>query len=106
MKKEELIKHCRYYKGEEECPYKTDEGRTNKGLLWFYEKKWVCDYEERESYYIEYVQDYICHELGLFEETDGVPISLKALLFNRYDHWTQGDPEGFKEWYKREYRRD
>ena len=36
---------------------------------------------------------------------DGVPISIKALLWNRYMHWggNPNDLYGFRGWYKREY---
>lgn len=38
MTREELIKQCRYYKGEEECPFKHDD---NKARFWFGELQWV-----------------------------------------------------------------
>lgn len=28
MKREDLIKNCRYYKGEEKCPFPADDGRS------------------------------------------------------------------------------
>ena len=28
MNKKELLKHCKYYKGENECPYPQDDGRS------------------------------------------------------------------------------
>ena len=36
-----------------------------------------------------------------FQEDDGVPITLKAFLLNRYEHWAEDD--GFKEWYQKNY---
>ena len=34
------------------------------------------------------------------ERNDNIPASLKALLFNRFSHWSGCDTEGFKRWYK------
>lgn len=39
MKKTELLKLCRYYKGEDKNPY---EGKDqNKAMLWSYEQIWL-----------------------------------------------------------------
>ncbi len=38
MNKNDLIKQCRYYKGEEENPFEGKE--QNKGMLWFYDMLW------------------------------------------------------------------
>jgi len=48
------------------------------------------------------------HKLGLdsFDTTDGTPLTLKALLFNRYEQWLEGGPEDFKKWYRRVYRKE
>jgi len=37
-KKQELIKQCRYYKGEEKNPYKNDNAYR---IIWICEKEWV-----------------------------------------------------------------
>ena len=49
---------------------------------------------------------YIRAGLSTFQMFDNTPITLKALLFNRYSHWTMGDIDGFKEWYLTAYRND
>ena len=36
MKTADLLPFCRYYKGEEECPYSGDEA-----MLWLYEMDWT-----------------------------------------------------------------
>ncbi len=38
MTREGLIGYCRYYKGEDECPF---ENSTNEGFFWLVEKKYV-----------------------------------------------------------------
>lgn len=97
----ELIKKCRYYKGEKKCPSSLEK----KGLsnIWYYEQIWI----EREDLRDENstnTKEYISLGLEGFNADDGVPISLKALLFNRHSHWTDGygiesDENNFKEWY-------
>ncbi len=39
MKKSDLLKYCRYYKGEDNSPFE----EQNKSMLWFYERSWVFD---------------------------------------------------------------
>jgi hypothetical protein len=45
------------------------------------------------------------HKLGHFNDGDGVPITLKALLWSRYCHWSgyPTDDENFKVFYREEY---
>lgn len=109
MDKETLIGFCRYYKGEDSNPY---EGKDqSKAMFWFYESVWVRDTievskdtkQEKEHDCFNYLNDYVRSGLSQFEMTDGVPATLKALLFNRYGHWMQGSVESFKEWYKGVY---
>ena len=47
---------------------------------------------------------------NLLPESDGTPLGLKALLFNRYDHWNgfmggsrEKYAQQFKEWYLSKY---
>ena len=47
--------------------------------------------------------EYMRQGLLDFEEFDGTPLLLKALLFNRYEHWLEGTPEEFKRFYKERY---
>lgn len=101
----ELIKKCRYYKGEKECPSSLEKQGVSS--IWYYEKIWT----EREDLIDETgvnTREYISVGLEGFNVNDGVPISLKALLFNRQSHWTGGygmenDVKSFKEWYFNSY---
>lgn len=99
----DLIEYCRYYKGEEECPENISKDRN--GSLWFYEKVWATAESHRDEN-CDDILEYIHYGLKDFNDDDGVPITLKALLFNRYCHWSGGygnDAEDFKEWYKKYY---
>lgn len=104
-KAKDLIPFCRYYKGETEKPKETNV------LFWEYEKKWVKlsenPKEDSESFnmVINWLDDYMRAGLSLFKNDDGVPITLKALLFNRYTHWMQTN-DGFKEWYTNQYKQE
>lgn len=106
MEKSELLKHCRYYKGENENPY---EGKDqNKAMLWFYEWVWINDTLQGHSFN-EMLEDYKEYGLEPFNADDGVPMSLKAQLFNRYMHWCGGygkdeDVKGFKRFYSESYK--
>lgn len=101
---EDLLNLCKYYKGEDECP--VELSRKGYATIWRYEKIWVenpafrneLDVKTNTNFY-EYKQ------AGLidFNVDDGVPVTLKALLFNRYRYWSgeyENVPEGFKQWYK------
>lgn len=84
MKKEDLLKYCRYYNGEENTPYNSD--RLN--LIWFQEKKWVEDTMDVNvpmssipptiSTPLDY---YLGYHMQDFEKFDDTPITLKAYLF-------------------------
>lgn len=97
--KEEYISLCRYYRGEECCP----DGVNN--LFWDYEQLWVEKHFEVGG--VEFLQDlikgYKAVGLGSYMVDDGTPIAIKAILWCRYEHWTEGTPGGFRGWYKREY---
>lgn len=93
------LRFCRYYKGEKGSPYSNDM----KSLLWDYERIWIDLSIKKDDYLGEMLDDYLAAGLKDFEKTDDTPITLKALLYNRYDHWGQGTPDSFKQWYKKEY---
>lgn len=110
MTKEELILDCRYYNGEEEFP---DSLPEEKAIFWDYERVWIrwnlegFDRLQEDIDYFTEVYD-LPH---LLPSDDGTPLGLKALLFNRYDHWvgiygSQSREDyalNFKSWYIREY---
>ncbi len=101
MRRKDAIAFCHYYKGENESPFTEKE----KSFLWDYEQAWV-DAMVNEKSLEEYIGDYVLYGLGDFSNDDGVPLSLKALLFNRYAkscHSMQSAVEPFKEFYKQYY---
>lgn len=73
--REERIKQCRYYKGEEESPYEGVD--QDKDMLWFYESHWVMSGTSEDM-----LSDY--HRLHISTDNISIPTSLKALLFNRF----------------------
>lgn len=105
--KKDLIQFCRYYKGEEENPYKGKD--QNKAMLWGYEKAWISDNfsDNGKSILAEYIEDYASVGLALFEMHDDTPASLKALLFNRFAKTSYSiidAVEPFKKFYHQYYK--
>lgn len=98
MEKKDFLPFCRYYKGEKECP---------KGMamsFWNYERAWVdLSVDKEDNALGNMLDEYIAYGLGEFEQMDNTPVTLKALLFNRYSHWMGCNTDGFKKWYKKEY---
>lgn len=101
--KEDLIKFCRYYKGESERP-------KDMPLWWEYEQMWVkLSLNAKEGSFNsrligEYLDNYLRAGLRTFCDDDDTPASLKALLYDRHTHFG-GDTESFKEWYIKEYKK-
>ena len=100
-----LITHCRYYKGEEECPQIIIDNDCWSN--WNYEKMWV-EREDLRDEKSDRTEQYIEHGLKDFNTDDGTPFTLKALLYNRHSHWcggygTENDVASFKEWYLTSY---
>lgn len=98
-----LLKVCKYYKGERTCPSDTNE------MFWNYERSWMGYRLDADSDFLHNcLEDY--HNAGLFdfEQNDGVPDTLKALLFDRFCHWNSGTMlecvEPFKKFYRNKYR--
>lgn len=95
------MKFCRLYKGEASNPYNTDQ---NKAAIWDYERAWLFESVKPSSSLLrEYLGDYISVGLALFSIHDGVPATLKAILFNRYarTHYSLIYAiEPFKDFYK------
>lgn len=100
----DVLQQCRYYKGENSNPY--DGKDQDKALLWFYESCWE-QAQDKASAFAEYVSEYKNYGLEQFNASDNVPMSLKALLFNRYGRgcYSMADAvEGFKEFYNKHYK--
>lgn len=94
---------CRYYNGQQIAD---DEN----AVFAEYEMRWMewrsSTREDGYSLLLSSVVDYINCGLMMFDEYDKAPISLKALLFNRWCHWGGGwsnDPNSFKAWYYKNY---
>lgn len=101
MEAKDLLPICIYYKGENESKMKTPEDNT----LWLYERAWVRSMLDKEDTLLNnYLDDYLFNGLAEFCMFDNVPITLKALLYNRYVSTGEiNDVEGFKEWYITNY---
>ena len=116
-----LLNFCGFYKGETEAPFdkrlkqleKSGSEKLTEKLrsrlqtassFWFYEERWIMftlNHECGHSYCGHYLRD----GLGDFLKDNGTPMTLKALLHNRYMHWG-GDYEhieNFKSWYIEQY---
>jgi len=107
LEAEDLIKQCHYFKDEDVNPYDgkpvTDGTDQNKSMIWFYERFWV---KQRASGQVltECLNEYLAADLRFFEAEDNVPVSLKALLFNRYMKGSSdGNTEPFKAFYRQYY---
>lgn len=104
MTQEELILDCRYYNGEEEPPEGVDQ------LMWGYEEAWVRMVMENnptpQRCLDYYTREYNLPEL-LPQEEDGTPLGMKAILWNRLDHWNYmpATANEFIDWYQEHYVR-
>ena len=103
MDRDTAIKKCRYYGGEEECPEALKEFPAGE-FLWFYEMKWVQFLLQGEVLDWD-VQEYNAYGMADFSLEDGVPVSLKALLFNRFykDGYVEFGGARFRRWYQEIY---
>ena len=101
MKESDLLQYCRYYKGERKNPYEGKE--QNKAMLWMYERAWIHD----TMAVIARGDANVSESRNLDEYADGVPITLKSLLFNRYAQGNMSSladcVEPFKKFYKQYY---
>lgn len=87
---------CRYYDGAD----------TPNALLAEYEMRWMQkrNDENQHEYMLDMMSEYMYHGLMMFADYDKAPMSLKALLFNRFCHWSSGGVDEFKEWYYNTYK--
>ena len=100
MDKKELLKKCKFYKGEGSPSVGSDH---NEKMLAFYERAWVLSDGVVSA---DCIAEYKNVGLESFSKNDGVPLSLKALLFNRYAHtaWSLASAvEPFKSFYLKYY---
>ena len=69
-----------------------------KEQFWNYERIWVEKHfliegetiSQKETFFKDLIRDYKKNGLGQFSKNDGVPIALKAILFNRHAHHAEG----------------
>lgn len=90
MERSKALELCRYYKGEEECPYDYSLPEAN---YWSLEESWVkltCTTPEEKSGEILEFITYFPDELSHID----VPLGLKGTMFNQYLHF-DGDPKSF-----------
>lgn len=79
-KEQELLSKCKYFDG---MPQPADTLAQNEQMLWWCERKWL--FESMKGYdFSGIIKEYNIAGLKEFHGNDGVPIELKALLFNRY----------------------
>ena len=66
-----------------------------------YEPCWVRFHFDKEEYLLNETLNYIRDGLGDFCANDGVPISMKAVFYNRFQHWGWCEtPDTFRRWYE------
>lgn len=100
MKKEDLLKYCRYYHGEDKCK-STD---ADVQMLFKIERAWVDMMCSIDGDFRRFLDNYIEAGLKDFNVTDDVPVTLKAVLFNRFTQYNDRvDVNAFKQWYKKHY---
>lgn len=118
MKQEMLWQYCPHYNGEETDPYEEKERNRKRNapyqdpnykMLWFYERCWCMEMADADSVdaiphsLAEYTSDYIRAGLETFCQNDEIPLTLKALLFNRYAKCSGGLSDAIEE-FRRFYR--
>lgn len=91
-----LLSCCKYYKGNE-----SEQPKDGAPLIcWNTEKAWINRTLENHEDDIFGLNSYIEAGLQNFQQYDGVPITLKALLFSFYSKISERiDIEAFKRFY-------
>ena len=107
------ISKCWYYTGDDDFDAKS---QGVDSMFAFYEKGWVGEKlgnkVVKEDTIHTWLMDGDVDWLKNFNVNDGVPVSIKALLWNRHQHWCGGynpheiEIENFKQWYKKEYLKE
>ena len=94
-----LLKRCKFYKGEDDCP------PEKFFLVWECESLWVHCLLENDTKTLDDAVTFF-HKLvdqsdPLFK--DGTPIAVQALLFERFCHQSDDDPLYLVESFRRYY---
>ena len=108
-KLKDLILQCRYYKGEAEEPEPSADAPSGFYSFWGYEKLWV-EWTLNDDPEIKDFEEWVNFYHLESKDGDKTPLTLKAILLNRFLHWGYyGPPEEeltqFEEWYTEEYLR-
>lgn len=100
MKTADLLPFCRYYKGEEECPFAyTDARYTAWKIECIFTTLWPDSPVLSQS-----LQEYIRRGMSDFRKEDDTPIHLKAFLMNRYFQYAEReDVDAFRDFYIKLY---
>ena len=94
-----LLDFCSYYGVDN-----VSEVGDDFNMFCNYERVWVTKLSSWNYSFAE-LNEYFHYGLEDFNKDDGVPMTLKVILFNRYMHWSfDGDAEGFKRWYLAHYK--
>ena len=95
MTREELIKQCKYYKGEN---IKVPASKYPYAKI---ERLWVnANLSDNDDMLTSCFTEYVRLGLTHFSEDDGVSISLKSFLANRFFQYTERiDVNAFKDFY-------
>lgn len=92
LNRDELLRCCRYYKGEKANPFTSGV----PSFLWQTERDWVerevadAKTETLSEKSAEIMDEYRAAGLLDFEKSDGVWIGLKAALYRLLQHWNEG----------------
>ena len=94
---------CKLYRGEKENHYSGD-----KAMIWNCERVWFNEKDKGDESDLlrSCMREYVMKGLIRFQWDDDTPMSLKAVLLNRYYHQDGIIPygcESFKEWYLKYY---
>ena len=101
MDKKEALEQCRYYKGKPDCPY--EEGSLQQ-TAWSFERLWVNAVEKDSPVVERAIEEYKQSPLSGYRSDDGVNLSLRAFLANRFFyHWGREDVPEFKAFYEALY---
>jgi hypothetical protein len=103
--KAELLKSCRFYDGKDDCGFPSG---SEEETLWAIERLWVNKTLQKDVLFIESaVNDFLAYGLNTLERHDGIPVELKAVLFNRFSQYNERvDTAAFRDYYKRHYAKD
>lgn len=105
MENEKSIKDfCRYFNNEDSNPY---QGKNaDKAMFWLCEGFWYAHISKPDENdpLGDMLDEYLRAGLRTYEQYDNVPITLKAVLFNRFCQYNDRmDIKAFKEFYADKY---